>query len=134
MRKLDPEGPLVGPARLVAAATGGVPAGFAAGIAAALRLRQPGDRQARALTRLRAPDRARSSAGQSSRLIIGQTLVRIHPGPLGLRAALHERDALPLVLEAECAPAALLALVLGRRRRWRVHDHDVPADHRSFVE
>ena len=52
MRKLGPEGPLVGPARLVTDATGRVPAGFAAGIAAALRLRQPGDRQARALTQL----------------------------------------------------------------------------------
>jgi mannitol-1-phosphate 5-dehydrogenase len=52
MRKLGPEGPLVGPTRLITEATGRVPAGFAAGIAAALRLRQPGDRQARALTQL----------------------------------------------------------------------------------
>jgi hypothetical protein len=35
-RDLDPQGPLVGPARLVTEATGRVPAGFAAGIAAAL--------------------------------------------------------------------------------------------------
>jgi mannitol-1-phosphate 5-dehydrogenase len=36
MRQLAPDGPLAGPARLIGEATGRVPAGFAAGIAAAL--------------------------------------------------------------------------------------------------
>jgi mannitol-1-phosphate 5-dehydrogenase len=45
LRKLSAEGPLVGPAQLVAQATGRVPAGFAAGIASALVYRHADDPQ-----------------------------------------------------------------------------------------
>jgi mannitol-1-phosphate 5-dehydrogenase len=57
IRKLSPGGPLVGPAALVAEATGMVPVGFAAGIAAALRFSNPADAQAcRIAEMLGAPD------------------------------------------------------------------------------
>jgi mannitol-1-phosphate 5-dehydrogenase len=46
IRKLSPGGPLVGPAMLVVEATGTAPVGLAAGIAAALRFRNPADPQA----------------------------------------------------------------------------------------
>jgi mannitol-1-phosphate 5-dehydrogenase len=46
MRKLGPEGPLVGAARWVSRTTGEVPSGLAAGIAAALVYRDPADAQA----------------------------------------------------------------------------------------
>jgi mannitol-1-phosphate 5-dehydrogenase len=57
IRKLAPGGPLVGPAMLVVEATGTVPVGFAAGIAAALRFDHPADAQAcRIAELLGAPD------------------------------------------------------------------------------
>jgi mannitol-1-phosphate 5-dehydrogenase len=49
VRKLAPDGPLVGPARLVWQVTGSVPEGLAAGIAAALAYRDPRDRESQYL-------------------------------------------------------------------------------------
>jgi mannitol-1-phosphate 5-dehydrogenase len=49
IRKLAPDGPLVGPATLVVEATGRAPYAFAAGIAAALAYRNPADPQSRLL-------------------------------------------------------------------------------------
>lgn len=51
LRKLAPDGPLVGAARLVQRASGRVPAGLAAGIASALAYRDPRDSQACLLAR-----------------------------------------------------------------------------------
>ena len=106
MRKLGPEGPLVGPARLVTDATGRVPAGFAAGIAAALRLRQPGDRQARALTQLV----ARGGAAGVLRDVCG-----IDPDePLGREVLrLHDHWAAPAAHPARFAPAATRPVALA---------------------
>jgi mannitol-1-phosphate 5-dehydrogenase len=106
MRKLAADGPLVGPARLITDATGRVPAGFAAGIAAALRLRQPGDRQARALTQLVARGGA---AG------VLQDVCGVDPDePLGHEVMrLHDTWAAPVAHPARFAPAATRPVALA---------------------
>ena len=45
----------------------------------------------------------------------------------------NEHDAPPLVLEAEVAPAAVLALLLARRRGSAVADLDEPEEQKTFV-
>ena len=71
LRDLGPDGPLVGPARLVAEATGRVPAGFAAGIAAALGI---------VVRRPRAAGVLRDVCGLDPGAPLGREVLRLHAG------------------------------------------------------